>query len=516
MAKVVGNNHITLVRGPVVFTNGSINNEAVPQLGLAYISGYLLAKGYKVTVIDSSAEGLGKISPLKEYPGYSYQGLTHSDVISRIPKQTRIIGFTSMFSGEWPVLRDLIIQTRESFPEALIVAGGEHITALTEYCLRDCPALDVCVRGEGEHTFYQLLEAYLGTGDFLDVPGIAYIKKEDQYQQNGNKPPRMKDVKIPWPDWPEDYLEKFWRAGKSYGVATERDMPFMLSRGCPFQCTFCSSPQMWTTKYNFRDLDDVMKEIKYYIKRYDITALQMYDLTAIIKKQWAMEFCQRMIDEGIKLKWSLPDGTRSEALDKEVLIMMKKSDNNYLVYAPESGSQRTLKKIKKRVKLKRLIESVIEAKRLGLTVRTNVIIGFPHETWWDIIQTILFQMRNAIRGVDDVTIYIFSPYPGTEIFDDLTRAGKVKLNDDYFHKLTSLNGDYFTTNLTTFNDNISGRMLGVVRLVAVLINYAISYLLYPRRIIRTIRNIYSTNAATVFEHRLKDFLNRRKLSRTAN
>jgi len=512
----VGNNHITLVRGPVVFTNGSINNEAVPQLGLAYISGYLLAKGYKVTVIDSSAEGLGKISPLKEYPGYSYQGLTHSDVISRIPKQTRIIGFTSMFSGEWPVLRDLIIQTRESFPEALIVAGGEHITALTEYCLRDCPALDVCVRGEGEHTFYQLLEAYLGTGDFLDVPGIAYIKKEDQYQQNGNKPPRMKDVKIPWPDWPEDYLEKFWRAGKSYGVATERDMPFMLSRGCPFQCTFCSSPQMWTTKYNFRDLDDVMKEIKYYIKRYDITALQMYDLTAIIKKQWAMEFCQRMIDEGIKLKWSLPDGTRSEALDKEVLIMMKKSNINYLVYAPESGSQRTLKKIKKRVKLKRLIESVIEAKRLGLTVRTNVIIGFPHETWWDIIQTILFQMRNAIRGVDDVTIYIFSPYPGTEIFDDLTSAGKVKLNDDYFHKLTSLNGDYFTTNLTTFNDNISGRMLGVVRLVAVLINYAISYLLYPRRIIRTIRNIYSTNAATVFEHRLKDFLNRKKLPTTVN
>ena len=115
----MGSKHITLVRGPVVFTNGSINNEAVPQLGLAYISGYLLAKGYKVTVIDSSAEGLGKISPLKEYPGYSYQGITHSDVISRIPKQTRIIGFTSMFSGEWPVLRDLIILTRESFPEAL-------------------------------------------------------------------------------------------------------------------------------------------------------------------------------------------------------------------------------------------------------------------------------------------------------------------------------------------------------------------------------------------------------------
>ena len=123
-------------------------------------------------------------------------------------------------------------------------------------------------------------------------------------------------------------------------------------------------------------------------------------------------------------------------------------------------------------------------------------------------------MRNAIRGVDDVTIYIFSPYPGTEIFDDLTRAGKVKLTDDYFLQLQSLNGDYFSTDVTTFNENINGRMLGVVRLTAVLTNYAISYLLYPSRIIRTIKNIYSANAATVFEHRLKDLLDRVKLPTT--
>ena len=431
-------NLVALVRGPVVSSTRSLNNEAVPVLGLAYIAGYLRKKGYKVVLIDSTAEGLNSRFEFKEYPGFFGQGIRHEETVSMIPKNAKVIAFSGMFSGEWPVLRDLIIQTRESFPEALIVAGGEHITAVTEYCLRDCPALDVCVRGEGEHTFYQLLEAYLGTGDFLDVPGIAYIKKEDQYQQNGNKPPRMKDVKIPWPDWPEDYLEKFWRAGKSYGVATERDMPFMLSRGCPFQCTFCSSPQMWTTKYNFRDLDDVMKEIKYYIKRYDITALQMYDLTAIIKKQWAMEFCQRLIDEGIKLKWSLPDGTRSEALDKEVLIMMKKSNINYLVYAPESGSERTLKKIKKRVKLKRLIESVIQAKRLGLTVRTNVIIGFPHETWWDIIQTILFQMRNAIRGVDDVTIYIFSPYPYQELMDMAAKDPSIDTNGAFSQSTSSM------------------------------------------------------------------------------
>src|SRR5207247_9203855 len=85
----------------------------------------------------------------------------------------------------------------------------------------------------------------------------------------------------PWPYWPDGYLEKYWAAGKSYGVCSERDVPLMVSRGCPYQCTFCSSPQMWTTTYKLRDVDDVIAEIKHYQEQYDITAFQLYDLTAI-------------------------------------------------------------------------------------------------------------------------------------------------------------------------------------------------------------------------------------------
>jgi len=506
------NTLVTLVRGPIVFADGSLNNEAVPALGLAYIAGYLRMKGYKVEILDAIAEDLNKAYPLKKYPGFSCQGLSPDKVISKIPKHSNVIAFSGMFSGEWPVLRDLITQTRELFPEALLVAGGEHITALSEYCLHDCSAIDVCVRGEGENTFYELLKAYLTTGSFLEVPGIAYLNKEGEYQQNGIKTPRIHDIdKLPWPYWPEGYLEKFWKAGKSYGAATERDMPFMLSRGCPFQCTFCSNLLMWNTKYQFRNLDDVMAEIKHYIDRYSITSIQLYDLTAIIKKTWALEFCQRMIDEGFKIKWSLPAGTRSEALDHEVLPLLKKSDCNYLVYAPESGSLRTLKKIKKRVKLDRLTESVLEAKRQGLVVRINLIVGFPHETWWDVIQTLLYGVKMSFRGVDEVPLFVFSPYPGTEIFDELLKDGKVKLNDDYFFKLTSLNSAYFSTNVEVFCENVSGRLLGLVRSTFIMLNYAIGYFLYPKRILRTIRNINSeAEAATVLEHRLKDLFNRKK------
>ena len=117
----------------------------------------------------------------------------------------------------------------------------------------------------------------------------------------------------------------------------------------------------------------------------------------------------------------------------------------------------------------------------------------------------------SFRGVDEVPIFVFSPYPGTEILDELLKDGKVKLNDDYFFKLTSLNSAYFSTNVEVFCENVSGRLLGLVRSTFIMLNYAIGYFLYPKRILRTIRNINSeAEAATVLEHRLKDLFNREK------
>ena len=194
------------------------------------------------------------------------------------------------------------------------------------------------------------------------------------------------------------YMERFWRAGKSYGVQSERDMPIMASRGCPYQCTFCSSPQMWTTRYILRDIDDLIAEIKTYIAKHDATALQFYDLTAVTKRGWAIEFCRRLLAEGINIKWSLPSGTRSEALDAETLSYLKRSGCNYLVYAPESGSPETLKKIKKRINLERLTQSVIEAKQQGIIVRTNLIIGFPDERRSNVFETIRYGLYRAMAS----------------------------------------------------------------------------------------------------------------------
>ena len=200
---------VALVRGPIVSTARSVNNEATPCIGLAYVSAYARAHGYAPTIVDAIGEGLGRYRPLPAHPGYVCQGLTVEDVLARIPRDTDVIGFSAMFSGEWPVQRELMTATRREFPKAVIVTGGEHITALPEYSLRDCPALDVCVRGEGEHVFYELLECLREERDLAAVNGIAYLDGDGGFRANDHTE-RIREVdRIPWPDWQEGYLEKF-------------------------------------------------------------------------------------------------------------------------------------------------------------------------------------------------------------------------------------------------------------------------------------------------------------------
>ena len=505
---------ITLVRGPIVSKIGNINNEATPAIGFAYLSGYLRKFGYEPLIVDAIGEGINKVWPLKKYPGFQAQGLNFEEIISRIPRDSRVIGFSLMFSSEWPLVRDLLIEIRKHFPNALFVGGGEHVTGLAEYSLKDCKALDVCVRGEGEQTFFEIIKTYEKTGGFKGVGGIAYLDEDKVFHQDQSPPPRIRKIdEIGWPFWPDGYLEKFWEAGKSYGVATEKDMPFMVSRGCPYQCTFCSSPDMWTTRYSLRNVNDVVEEAKFYIKRFGITSLQFYDLTAITKKSWLVEFCHKLLDEGIHLNWSLPSGTRSEALDSESLSLLKKTGCNYLVYAPESGSLRTLKNIKKKIKLDQLTKSVLEAKRQSLIVRINLIIGFPEETWSDIFKTVLYGLKMSFYGVDEAPLYIFSPYPGTEIFKTLEQNNKITLDDDYFFKLNSLNSSYLSTKVVNHNPKINPRLLGVLRTFFMVANYSVSYIFFPRRIFRTLKNIFSSHEAiTVFEHRIRDQIQRKKIA----
>ena len=513
LRKIHAKPKIALVRAPIVSTFKALNNEATPAIALAYLMGSLLDQGYEPIMIDAVGEGLNNYWPIEDIPGFQCQGIKFDEILARIPKDTSIIGFSAMFSGEWPVVRKLINYIRSHFPNAIVLAGGEHATALPQFILRDCPALDICIRGEGESALLELLTLLSTTQDITGASSVSFLDANGNYVENLVRS-RIRSVdEIPWPHWPEGYLEKFWASGKSYGPQTGRDMPMMLSRGCPYQCTFCSNPQMWTTRYYLRDIDDVINEVKFYIDRYNITAVQLYDLTAIVKKDWAIAFLKRLIKEEIDVKWSFPSGTRSEALDEEVLNLLKRVGCNYLVYAPESGSKNMLQKLKKKIKLDVITQSMILAKKIGLVCRANIILGFPGETRWDLYKTLWYGMKLSARGVDEVQPNLYSPYPGSELFDQLVATNQIELNDEYFLSLTSINSDLSKIKPLTFNEYMGPVELAIYRVVFTMANYGLGYLFFPSRTIRTFKNIAGHEfATTVFEHRLKDVFRRGKLN----
>tara|TARA_B100000029_G_scaffold40169_2_gene37488 strand:- start:15483 stop:17042 length:1560 start_codon:yes stop_codon:yes gene_type:complete len=499
---------ITLIRFALVAPNGSVNNEPTPPIGLAYIASSCKSLGIKVEGIDATGRNLNKIFKI---PNGNLQGIgiEIDEILKLINPKTQIFGISAMFTHEWTYIKDCLKKLKKKFPKSKIIAGGEHITALPEFSLRDCKEIDYACLGEGEETWSEITKKIIKKERINNIYGLAYIKKnkfiKNQYRE------RIKEVdKIPWPDWKIFPIEPYLDNAISFGAGSGRNMPFLASRGCPYECTFCSNPLMYGRRYYIRSVEDVIKEIKYYIKKYKITGLQFYDLTAIVKKDWIIEFCKSLKKNKINIEWSLPSGTRSEALDLEAVKAMTKANLKYLVYAPESGSAKTLKLIKKKIKLYKMEESIRYAIKNNVSVRTNLIIGFPHEKRIELYKTLFQQIKFMFMGVEESPTYPFQAYPGTELFNMLVKKKEIKLNDNYFNSLATLSTGKLTPPDVSYNEYIGKYELYFYRILGLIISYLISYLTRPKRIFRTIKSFFTDRSATVIEQRLKDNLKRSK------
>ena len=127
-----------------------------PSIGLAYIGAYLKSKGINYHAIDGCGEALDQIRKYKKFDNIAVQGLSNEEILNRIPVNSTIIGFSCIFSQCWSLVEELARDVRVNFPTALLVAGGEHPTALPEDAFRD-RLFDVVVYGEGEETFHELV-----------------------------------------------------------------------------------------------------------------------------------------------------------------------------------------------------------------------------------------------------------------------------------------------------------------------------------------------------------------------
>ena len=482
---------VTLVRPPFVVSVASAGGPLSPPLGLAYLAGSLRTHGHEVTVVDAVGLGLEKKTPVGKK--LILEGIQFPDIVNLIPEDTDLIGFSGMFSSDWVIIKPLVNMIGEKFKDKYFIAGGEHFTAAPEISLDQCKDLDAIGIGEGEETIKEIADAIDSKSSWKNIAGLVLREKEnDKYIKTPARKRMMHLDEIPLPAWDLLPLNNYLDAGMSHGVHLGRSIAMLASRGCPFQCTFCSSPSMWGTRWLSRDTKKLVDEIEKYIKEYRISNVDFYDLTAIVKKSWIIEFCKELLNRNINITWQLPSGTRSEAIDGEVAELLYKSGCRQLSYAPESGSEKSLMLIKKKVKLDRMIKSVTSTVKAGVSVKVNFMIGFPHETHKDVLLTFWYMLRCSLVGVSDFSLTIFSPYPGSELYDELVEKGKIKHDDDYWEQLSYAD----MSETRSYCENLSARWLLFYNWLGYAISYSSSYLFRPIRIYKTVRNIISNKQET--------------------
>lgn len=479
---------IVLIEPPkFISSTNHVSTVATPPLGLAYVAATLEAEGHQVAVVDAISSGLCTYTA---FGSVYLRGLALPQVVEQIPADADAIGVGNMFSCQWVVTRELLQRIKRRFPRVPLILGGEHGTALPELSMQQAP-LDFVVLGEGEETMASLAGCLEAAGDPASIAGIAYRAGSGVAITPRRSRIRAID-EIPAPAWHLFDVDAYMAHNQPHGASRGRFMPMLATRGCPYECTFCTSPSMWTQRWIPRDPARVVDEMESYMARYQACDFQFEDLTAIIRKEWVQSFCREILRRRLKISWQLPSGTRSEAIDRETCRLMKEAGCHEFAYAPESGSPRTLQAIKKRVSLDRLFESARAAMDADINVGCFFILGFPHETWADVLQTYKAIAKCALYGFSTVNVNAFSPQPNTELYRELVAAGAIRLDDEYFRGLFTFQD--LLGRKKSYNPRFSDGTLTAAVLVGYVIFFVLAFLCRPWRIVTTVSDVFSTQS----------------------
>jgi len=394
-----------------------------PSIGLAYLGAHLEQHGLSYTAIDACGLAMDQIRPYPEMDGVFVQGLTVSEVVERIPAQARIVGFTCLYSHCWPLVVDLAVAARERLPDAVFVLGGEHPTAMPRESLASGP-FDVVVLGEGEETFLELAQRILGGKSWRSVPGTAVLAG-DELRRNPPRPRIRQIDDLPLPDWDAWCIREYIRQEQVSGIHLGPAMPILGSRGCPYDCKFCSNAGMWTRRYLMRSPVALVDEMERMKHKYGVTGFVFMDSNFVISRQQTLAFAEELIRRGLDIHYQLPAGTRCEAFDEELARALSASGLRNFAFAPESGSPEILDAIRKEMDPNRVLPAIQTVLDTRTTVCCFIVIGVPEDTPETLKDTLRLVRRLALAGVHDITVSKFTPYPGSDYYDELCERGLV-------------------------------------------------------------------------------------------
>jgi anaerobic magnesium-protoporphyrin IX monomethyl ester cyclase len=398
--------------------------NVVPPIGLAYVAA-VLEKDHDVCIIDAPTEGRGN---LKEVDGTTYRvGLSNKEMADRVRRWSAdVVVIEIPFSG-WAKAAFEVASVVKGVDESIVtVLMGLHPSARPEDCLENSD-VDFVVIGEPENTVFELVDALeKDAGGFKDISGIGFVK--DGVPVFTSPRPVIEDLdSLPFPARHLLPMAQYFAVVKENPLRGEVSKPWTLvvtSRGCPYECVFCTHHVVWGRKWRGRSPENVVDELEKVITAYGVQQVDFLDDNMTLDKVRMERICDLIVERGLRFEWFTPNGVRADTLDEKLLRKMKRSGCKKIRVAPESGVQRVVDQIiGKNLDLKSVERAVALCKKVGIKVGCFFVIGLIGETKEDIKATINFAYKLRQLGADSFIFSIATPVYGTRLYEEAKRGG---------------------------------------------------------------------------------------------
>ena len=393
--------------------------------GLTSLAAYIRHQGIETAVITGdllmelpSVDGWLTTS-LKEYAaGQEKYEMTVSDKthaiwrkIAGIVRQTnpKAVGISYLTPLKCVVER-IASLVKEIDPDIKTIVGGPHPTFRTEEVMRNRD-IDFAIRGEGEIPLLHLIrEIKKGSSIWETVPGIYYRDGSGQVRNNPGVSLLSNLDELPC-------IARDLVLNCDYDVY--RGHCISTARGCPYTCSFCADKRLWGGRVRRRSVDNVIEEMKLLEDTYNVDFVDFQDGTFTFNRGYLQAFCNAIIDHKLNIKWRCT--ARYDNIDDDILQLMKQANCSGLFFGLESGSNRVLKAINKKITVEQIINVSKMVYTSGIPSVNSILMGTPGESKEDMEDTLRL-MRQIETDIFDVNSYI--PLPGTSLYDAMSEEDK--------------------------------------------------------------------------------------------
>ncbi|HIK00696.1 TPA: radical SAM protein [archaeon] len=414
----------------VLFIHPPVREDDTPNnvpIGLGWIAAVMHNEGHEVEILDINA--------------WRYTKEQVVAILRNKGKDFDMFGISGMITT-YNYMKWLQNTLKQMYPDKLVIDGGAGPTSLPLVYLKN--GADIVAVGEGELTMLDLVETVQNNGDFGNVEGIVW-KQDDAIITNAPREPIQNLDELPLPAWELFPMEEIYLRNnilKRYNFS--RSTNLLASRGCPFRCNFCHDGFGERTRWFSSDY--MIDHIKYLMDKYKVEYIRFDDETFVGNRKRTIEFCQRLLDEKLEIKWGCTG--RVNVMNEELMQLMKDAGCLDVNYGIESGSQKMLNSMQKDATIEQAEKSLALTRKIGITPIVSLMVGAPGENKETIREQVEFCKRNKLR-VDH--LFLTTPTPRTGLYTMLMQQGRIKDEEAYVEKMSTM-GDFWANIMVNMSE----------------------------------------------------------------